>query len=176
MSSFKKQLTIQLAIAAGVILVLSVALSVFSGNIRAAIDELAALRSDLASRAASLESLAKLQTQYTRKAKAYSESLAQAVPKKEDLIGLSKDFQSLAGQARVDQSFGFTGETPASGGNLGFLSFQISATGELANLSRFLSSVENFRYLTKVESLGIAPDPANGQKLSIRGRIFFRGE
>lgn len=176
MVSFKKQLTIQLAIAFGVLIILAIGLSVFAGSIRTAIDSLASLRADLAFRASSLESLANLQTQYNRKAKVYSENLTKAVPKKEELIGLSKDFQSLASLSKVEQSFGFTSETPASGGGLGFLSFQSSASGDLSNLSKFLSSIENFRFLTKVESLAISPSEPSSQKLNIKGRIFFRGE
>lgn len=176
MGSFKKQLSIQLAIAGGVLVILAIGLSFFSGTIRTAIDNLSALRADIATRASSLESLARLQTQYNRKAKTYSENLTKAVPKKEDLIGLSKDFQTLANQAKVEQSFGFTGETPASGGGLGFLSFQIAASGDLASLSKFLASVENFRFLTKVENLSISPSESDNQKINIKGRIFFRGE
>jgi hypothetical protein len=176
MGSFKKQLSIQLAIAGGVLIILTIGLSFFSGTIRSAIDNLSALRADIAARALSLESLARLQTQYNRKAKTYSENLTKAVPKKEELIGLSKDFQTLANQTKVEQSFGFIGETPASGEGLGFLSFQVSASGDLTNLSKFLASVENFRFLTKVESLSISPSEPDSQKLSIRGRIFFRGE
>ena len=175
MGSFKKQLSIQLAIAGGVFLVLIIGLSFFSSSIKSAIEDLATLRTDLTARASSLEALARLQTQYTTKAKGYSEMLTKAVPKKEELIGLNKDFQNLAGQAKVEQSFGFTGETPASGGSLGFLSFQIAASGDLLSLSKFLASVENFRYLTKVEGLTISPDPS-GQKFGIKGRIFFRAD
>jgi hypothetical protein len=176
MGSFKKQLTIQLAIAFGALIILSIGLSVFASSIRATIVDLASLRSNLAFRASSLGSLARLQTQYNRKAKAYSENLTKAVPKKEELIGLSKDFQNLAGQARVEQSFGFTSETPGSSGGLGFLSFQSAASGDLLNLARFLSSIENFRFLTKVENLSISPTESNSQKINIKGRIFFRSE
>jgi|GEM_PF-1388275 len=176
MVSFKKQLTIQLSIALGVLIILSIGLSIFAGSIRTAIDDLASLRADLAFRASSLKSLANLQTQYNRKAKGYSENLTKAVPQKEELIGLSKDFQSLAGLAKVEQTFGFTSETPASGGGLGFLSFQSTASGDLLSLSKFLSSIENFRYLTKVESLNISPSEPSSQKLNIKGKIFFRGE
>jgi len=174
MTDFRKKLIVQVTIAVAVVGTLGAGLLFFGKNIRTNGAELQAARMALAERSASLEALALLQTQYTRKAKGYIAVLQGMVPQKEELINISKDFQFLATQSGVSQSFSFLDETPASGGALGSINVRIDVGGSIERIAQFVRGIENFKYVTKIDRVAINRNQNNTLTASIGAHIYFR--
>ncbi len=174
MTDFQKKLTAQGAVALVVLGTLTAGLIFFSGNISTYSDELKKARMSLADRSAALGELARLQTQYVKKAKGYLTELQGMVPREEDLINVSKDFQFLASQNGVTQTFSFLGENPAAPGSLGSINARIDVNGSMEKIARFIRGIEEFRYVTQVEKVAMNRDQAGGLSASVTFKIFFR--
>ena len=164
------------SISLAIIITLSVGLVLFAGNIKLYGNELSQSRENLTLQTVSLERLAQLQTQYNKKAKSYFGVLNNAIPKEEDLINLSRDFQVLATKANITNSFSFTGENPALGDSLGSINFRLDTSGNLDNLFAFAKNLENFRYLTRLDNFTIGRDQEKKSTMSVRGQVFFRSQ
>ncbi len=174
MTTFQKRLILHSSISAAIITILVIGLVLFGKNITSYGKELSDARQTLALQAVSLERLAGLQTQY-KVAEPYVKVLNNVIPKEEDLIDLSRDFQILATKANITHSFSFVGENPASAGSLGSINFRLDAAGKLDNLFSFVKSLEHFRYLTRLDSFTIGRDQEKNSMMTVRGQVFFRG-
>ncbi|MDO8557369.1 MAG: hypothetical protein Q7R98_02810 [Candidatus Jorgensenbacteria bacterium] len=173
MTAFQKKLTIQVSIAGVAIILLAIGIAVFASSIGTNGRDLITARSELASRSASLGELASLESQY-KKAKDYSLMINGAIPREADLFNISRDFQVLATQAGVNHTFAFTGENSVSGSGLGAVSFRLQADGDIQGIEIFVKSLEQFRYLTRLESFAVGRTKDGGNNVSIRGKIFFQ--
>lgn len=149
-------------------------LILFAKNISSYNIELSGSREKLALQTVSLEQLARLQTQYNKTAKRAFATLDNVIPKEENLINLSRDFQVIATKANVSHSFSFVGENPASAGSLGSVNFRLDVSGNLDNLFLFAKGLENFRYLTRLDSFTIGRDQEKNSTMTVRGQVFFR--
>ncbi len=174
MTTFKKKLVIQGSIAFLSIAVLSIGIAIFSGDIEQYGKNFIAAKEELAKRTNSLSMLANLQTQYNKKAKDYMLILEESIPMETNLFNISRDFQVLATQSGVEQTFAFTGESRPSGGTLGSVNFRLQAVGEAENLQLFIKNLEQFRYITRIESLSIGRTKDGLSTASVRGQIYFR--
>lgn len=174
MTTFKKKLVIQGSIAFLSIAVLLTGIVIFSGDIEQYGKNFVAAKEELAKRTNSLSVLASLQTQYNKKAKDYMLMLEESIPMEANLFNISRDFQVLATQSGVEQTFAFTGESRPSGETLGSVSFRLQAVGEMENLQLFIKNLEQFRYITRIESLSIGRTKDGLNTASIRGQIYFR--
>lgn len=173
MSSFQKRLAIQASVAFAAVILLLVGIFYFSGKIKERGGILVSAKSELASRSASLEELARLQSQY-KKAKDYLALLGSAIPRESDLFNISRDFQILATQAGISHTFAFTGESPAADGGLGAVNFRLQMEGDIYGIQTFVNSLEKFKYLTRLESFSVSKTKDGRNTASIRGQIFFR--
>ena len=173
MTLFQKRLLIHSSILFVVILILTIGLVLFSNNIELYSRELSVVRKTLASQSNSIERLADLNIQY-RKVENYFDMLRNFVPKEDDLISLSRDFQVLAKKANIEHSFSFIGQNAASANSLGSLNFNIDSSGNIGGLFSFAESLENFKYLTRIDSFKIGRNQENKSIMTIKGEVFFR--
>jgi hypothetical protein len=178
MNNFRKKLIVELSITFVVVGALIGGIAFFGINLSNYADEIVRLRSDLAGKSASLRSLSFLKADYG-KAKDDLNVLYSVVPQKDRLINLSKEFQFLVPQSnanqgsRMDYGFTFVEETAATDQNLGFIRFRLNLSGEFDRLIKFVQTLQNFRYLTAVDSLSINRENLQG-RMVVNGRVFFR--
>ncbi len=173
MTPAQKRITVQISIALGIVGVLVIGLIFFGFNVRNLTQKIVTAREELALRTVALQSLATLRADYTGKAEAYLNVLHNIIPQKDELIDLSKDFQTIASASGLEYGFTFLGENPASADTLGSVKFGLKLGGTLANLLEFLKNIQNFRYLVQVESVSIFREESL-MRMNLSGSVYFR--
>jgi len=125
-------------------------------------------------RSASIKLLSVLEDQYASKGERYSQILENAIPSKDALVDLQKEFQSLAAQENVGFGFTFLGETPAGQSNLGAVTYRLNVQGgSLDAIFRFMRRLASFRYLNGLNSVAINKPDANFQAV-LNGQAYYR--
>lgn len=173
MKTFRKKLVTELIISLVAVGVISIGLLFFGFNISKFAKKVVATRQELTERSASLQSLAILRSEYSSKGEPYLNVLYNIIPLKDELIDLSKDFQSLAAKERIDYGFTFIGEIPATSNNLGSVRFSLSLGGGLDRLINFIKNLQNFRYLVNLENISINKGELQ-MRMNVKGSVFFR--
>ncbi len=173
MKTFHKKLVTELTISLVAIGVISIGLLFFGFNISKFSKKVVTVRQELVERSASLQSLAVLRSEYSSKGEPYLNVLHNIIPLKDELIDLSKDFQSLAAKERIDYGFTFIGETPATSNSLGSVRFNLSLGGSLDKLISFIENLQNFRYLVNLENISINKGELQ-MGMNVKGSVFFR--
>lgn len=124
---------------------------------------------------ASIDRLAGLRKTYSEKAKPYLDVLYNVLPKKDELINLSRDFQTMAQAEALDFGFSFTSETPATEFEPAGVDFSLHLKGrDREGILRFLDRLRASRYSNKVTNASIMVDGLGNANASINGRVFFR--
>jgi len=173
MQAFKKKLFINIGIIAGVVIIFVVGILISGSSIRANSEKIVAARKEVSDWNMSVQSYSTVRSQYTGRAKEYSEILQRVIPEKDELINLKKDFQYLASSEKLDMSFSFLGEQNTNAPQLGLVGVSLTIQGNLETIGNFFKKLEGFRYLMGVESLTF--DNREGKSnASIRGRVYFR--
>lgn len=173
MQAFKKKLFLNIGITVGVVVIFTIGILIFGSNISADSEKIISTRKEVSDWTVSVQSYSAVRSQYTGKAKEYSEILEKVIPQKDELINLKKDFQYLASSEKLEMSFSFLGEQGTNAPQLGSVGVSLTIQGSMEMISSFLQKLENFRYLMGVESLTF--DNREGKSnASIRGRIFFK--
>ncbi|HXF44396.1 MAG TPA: type 4a pilus biogenesis protein PilO [Candidatus Paceibacterota bacterium] len=173
MNPSQKGIVIQISAALGIVCFLVLGVVLFGLNIKNSTAKIVTTREELALRTVSLQSLAALRADYTNKAKAYLNVLHNIVPKKDELIDLSKDFQAIASAGGLDYGFTFVGETAPSASELGSVKFNLKLGGDIMKLLTFLKDIQNFRYLVSVDSVLIFREES-AMKMNVTGSVYFR--
>ena len=173
MDQFKKKLVFEISVAFIIITTLFVGIFFFSGTISDYSEQIGALRKKNADHAKSIATLATLRSQYSSVVKQDLQILNNAVPIKDQLINLPKEFQLLASQYGLSSSFSFVGENPSSPASLGSIRFKLDVSGGFDQVIDFISSMQKFRYLSTYDSFSVTRSGTNGQ-LSTTGQIYFR--
>lgn len=173
MNSFRKRILIELAIAGILIIALAGGLLFFGTRISSLSADIALDREELARRSALVGGVAALKAVSHGKVEQYTNMLSNIVPRKDQLINLSRDLQSLATQSELEYSFSFSSETPPGGANLGAVAFRLTLRGELTRLFRFVETFRQFRYLAALDGFSVERK-AGGAEMVTQGRVFFR--
>lgn len=174
---FNKKLITELAVTFAVLLVLIGGIFVFAGKMRTYGDEIAALRKELSERSKSLNAVAALRSEYETKVRDNMHVLTDAVPQKDELINLTKEFQFLSAKSGLESSFTFMGESPATETSFGNISFKLSVGGDFEKLMNFVSELNSFHYLSSFDSLSIARSPQEDKStLTTLGKVYFRNQ
>lgn len=174
MDSFKKKLLLEIGIALGIIAVLAGGIFFFAGAISDYSDQIVSLRTRLANQASSLAALASLRADYNSVVKQDLQALNGAVPYKDQLINLTKEFQLLAAQNGLSSSFAFIGETPAAGGSFGTIRFKLEVSGDFNKLPDFVAQLQHFTYLSTFDSFSITRGTGSSGVLSTAGQVYYR--
>lgn len=173
MTPVQKRIAVQASIALGIVGVLVIGLVFFGFNISNITEKIVAAREELALRTTALQSLATLRADYTTKAQSYLGVLHNVVPHKDELIDLSKDFQTIASASELEYGFTFLGENMSTADSLGSVRFGLRLGGTLTNLLEFLDNLQNFRYLVQIESVSIFREESL-MRMNLSGNVYFR--
>jgi Tfp pilus assembly protein PilO len=173
MSEFKKKLFINIGITVGVVILFSIGIIVYGSGISTNSEKIVRMRTDSSNLNTLIQSYSSVRSQYTGKAKEYSETIEKLIPQKDELINLRKDFQYLASSEKLEMSFSFLGEQSTAAPQLGSIGISLGVQGDLGTISSFLKKLEDFRYLMGVENL-VFDNREGKSSASIRGRVFFR--
>lgn len=175
--TFRKNLLKQLSIAVLILAVLFGGLYFIKNHIKESVAQVMSSRQELKNRTATINTLSKLRSQYRDKGKAYLNVLSNIIPAKDKLINVSQDFQSIAQSSDLGFGFSFAGEkTPEDDSELGYIEFRLNVTGEtMDEISEFISNIENFQYLTVVDSVNIRRNKDKNQiELTLQGKVYFQ--
>jgi len=173
MSDFPKRITVKIAIAAGIILVLAGGITFFGNRIAAATGQIISARADLANWNTSLQSYVGIKSQYAGQAGTDITILNNVLPTEDQLIDLRKDFQFFAGSSNVTVDFSFTGERSTASPQIGALGISLNLTGDFNSLLQFIQKLKNFHYLISIDGVTFS-EQENTMAASVRGEVFFR--
>ncbi len=173
MQEFKKKLFTNIGTTAGIVVIFIIGILVCGSRISANSEKIVTARKEVSDWNASVQSYSAVRSQYTGKAKEYSEILQEIIPEKDELINLRKDFQYLASSEKLEMSFSFLGEQSTNAPQLGSVGIGLTIQGSLETVGSFLKKLEEFRYLMGVESLTF-DNREEKSNVSIRGRVYFR--
>ncbi len=146
----------------------------FSSKVEDLSGDIASARKGLFDRTTRLDTFAALRAEYNGRVKGDLNTLYAIVPEKDQLINLSKDFQTLAAQARLTSSFAFVGEVPPSDGKLGAVGFRINLHGALEDFFTFVEKFEKFHYLSLISSFAITRGGERAGDMLAQGNVYFR--
>lgn len=172
---FKKKLGIELGITLVLVAGLVAGILFFASRLSASAEEIRGVRAELALRSKSLNAVAALRSEYDMKAKDRLIKLLSLVPVKDQLINLTKEFQILSSKDNLQSTFTFVGETPATDVGLGKVSFRLSTEGDFETLTKFITTLQNFHYLSSFDSFSLLRGTENSV-LGTHGSIFFRNQ
>ncbi len=169
----RRRIAMQIGISLAIIAALVSGILFFGFHINKFSKKIATTRQELAERSIALRSLAVLRSEFTNKGQSYLNVLHNIVPKKDELIDLSKDIQAIAAAGNLEYGFNFLSETPAGATTLGSVRFDLSLGGDLNNLIDFIKNLQNFRYLINLENISLSREEL-AMKMEVRGNVFFR--
>ncbi len=111
-------------------------------------------------------------------AQQYKDRLQLLVPKKDDIVLLSKELQARAQKDRVSIVFSFNAESEAKlpQGDIGSIGFTATIEGAVQDILSFLHEIEESYYALQVQTFDLTTGITNNASLSrffITGKVFF---
>ncbi len=174
MTSFKKELLLNILVGVILAIIFAVSLFYFSQDIIYYSNQVREVRKALLQRAVDLSSLAFIKNQYDQKGKFYLTILKNLIPSRDQLLlDLSKEIQAIASGA---ESFGvsFLEEKPAENNRLGVVVLGINLKMNLEDFKKFLENVGKFRYILVIDNFSLNKEAEDRYQISMRARTFFR--
>lgn len=170
MSKLTKKFLIDLSIALALLLVLGTGVAFFSINLARSAEKLSESKKELETRSGAIQKFAELQKVEKQFGNSYLNVLYNYIPQKDELINFGREMQTLADSEGLEFGFSFLGEEPASNEMLGSVRFSVQIGGKSqVPILNFIKKLQNFRFLTKLENIGITNTEA-----IIKGQVFFR--
>ena len=171
--NFYPKLIIELLIFIAVIVVLGGGVIFFGSQISKYSEEIVSLRKTLNERSFTLTSFARLEMD-NKKAANYSNIIFNIIPKQDQLINLSQDFQSLAAQNNLEYAFLVAKENEKNEGAVfDSISFQLNVGGDFDKIIKFMQATESFRYLSSFDGFNFSRSDSK-IKLTTKGKVFFK--
>jgi hypothetical protein len=170
---FRAKLIVESAITAIVVVALSAGVLFFGGSIERSVTRIGDQRMELLGRWTSLKALAGLLSDYNDKAKGYLAVMEQMLPAQSQVFNLNKEFQALSVRGGVQSTFTFVEEKPAEEGMLGSIRYQLNVVGDTDALSRFLVSVEHFKYVSAVDNVRYERGTPKSTMV-VQGKVFYK--
>ncbi|MBI2593001.1 MAG: hypothetical protein HYW37_02550 [Candidatus Colwellbacteria bacterium] len=171
MEDFKKQLLLNTGVTAGVLLVI-IGLVVYLGkDIRDKGEIVFLNHSELTAQLQAVKDLAKLR-EAAKTAGPSRQLLDKALPKRDGLFGLPKEFERMAADKKVGFSFRFGQEGKPDPAQPSKIAFEMTAQGAYNDLLEFVKSVESSPYYINIAKLDVT---RTGEKFNaaIGGEIYF---
>lgn len=167
----KRQLTILIGAGAVEILILAAALFLIGWDINKRVGEINELRNNMNLRFSTTENLSNLRDDM-EKFKPYIPLLNSFLPNKDRLINLSREFNIVAFQNKVNFSSSFAGEGFVSKTDLNWIGLNMNIDGNIDDIINFIKAIENSRYSVKLSSLDIGQKD-NQFKSQLNGKVFY---
>jgi len=170
--NFKKKFLLCLGTSLLIVFVFGVTLIFLGRDINKHISNISKFRQDIAIHNQKSDSLVSLKTD-SEKANRYMDILGNIVPNDEGLIFLEREVNKLAKDDSVDLNFKFSEELKGAEGQVGGITFSMTARSSFPNTVKFLSDFENMRYFFELNRFGITRE-GEVFKLSSEGKAFAR--
>lgn len=173
LNAFQKKLLLESSIALAMVVILLGGVWYFGNTIKDISDSISTMRQELASRSHALNSLAALRSEYRTRAARNLNTMYAYVPTEEQLINLRQEFLVLTAKSNLGLSYTFISESPASAANFGSYNFRLDVTGDYDRLTSFVTTLQNFRYLSNFQGYAISR-AGDKSTLSVKGTVYFR--
>ena len=176
MNQLTKKFLTELAVSGIIIIALSVGMLFFGSNIKKFSAKLENSKGELNSRGRAVGRLAELRRSKEEVETPYLTILYNLIPKKDELINISKEIQSLADAEQLTFGFSFTGETQGDENGLGSVRFFINEKGSSKEkVLGFIEALKNFQRLLTLEEISWSESREKTQA-TVKGSVFFRAE
>lgn len=169
----KSRLTINIAVALGILTVLLFALFLVSRDVQTQASSIKSVKSDLKTRIQQLNDLAKLREE-ARTAEPNLAKLEAAVPDKDELFSTRRELEQLAGRNNLTVSFSFGSEGQKENG-LGNVNFELKLQGGDFSIRSFVDEVESSYPFVKINALDMVRQE-NDFSATLKGNILFNEE
>jgi len=160
-----------IALAGGIILTLLILIFLLGNNISGRTVGIKNKNRDLAARLHAIESLSSLKTD-AEKTAALRGALENLLPAKDQLIKFSKTLENYAKNNKMDFGFAFESEIPGAENTPGINNFILTSGGDYSNFLRFLNSIEQSKYLVKINYLELTEKENSKYGILIKGKVF----
>ena len=170
--NFKKQLTINLIIAAGILAVLLIIFIWLRFDISRRAETIKESRKELAFRFSAIEKAATLKKDRETAAE-QKIILEELLPEPERLINFSKEVTNLAKKNNMNLDFSYGQEISADKDEPGYISFIITANATFPNWLNFIKAMETMPYFISLESFNLVADEDEYRSI-INGKVFSR--
>lgn len=130
-------------------------------------------RQELFSRAAAIDSLANLKSDF-EKAKPYIAVLDRILPAKEDLISFSRDIVEIGRKSQASVGFAFGQEVEGTADQPGIINFNLSVDTSLNNLVVFLKNIKASSYIVSFPALDLSRREGEQFIATLAGRVYSR--
>lgn len=174
MDPFKKKLLVESGITVAILTTLLFGIMFLGGTITEYGSQIVTLRNQFVARSGSLSALASLRSQYSSVVAKDLQIMSNAVPIKDQLINLTKEFQLVSSQSGLSSSFAFLSESPANGASFGTIRFKLDVSGNFEKLIAFVDVLQNFKYLSTFDNYSITRTTGGNGQLTTNGQIYFR--
>jgi hypothetical protein len=171
--SLNRRLFIQLAIAVGSVLVLSLAVLFLNSHINSQVENMASQKRDIALRNRTVELLAGGNSDLKR-AEPLLARLQSVLPAKDTLLAFSRDIKTFGKQFGVTVGFSFGVEKAGTESEPGTVNFSLSASGEYDDLMAFLDFLENHPYFIRFDGISLGYQKETQYTISTSGVIYTK--
>lgn len=177
MSEFKKNILRSGGIIGIIIVLFAIFFLLFRANILHQLDVIKELAERRNTYSHSSQGLAVLIKDWDV-AQQYKDRLQLLVPKKDDIVLLSKELQARAQKDRVSIVFSFNAEseTKLPQGDIGSIGFTATIEGAIKDILLFLNEIEESYYALQIQTFDLSTGITNNASLSrffITGKVFF---
>ncbi len=156
LAGFKKKLLIQISIALGVLVLLSIFIILLNIDINKQAEEIEQIKMQLALRARTIELLTSSKSD-VEKANMLLGRMQQMIPTEAELIALPREMQRIGKTYAVDTDFRFIGsQQDGTDQQLGSMKFTISIIGAYDDILSFLEYIEGHRYIMPFEFVDLS--------------------
>lgn len=168
--SAKSRLKINIAVALGILMVLSFALFLVSRDAQTEASNIRTTKSDLKTRIQQLNDLARLREE-AKTARPNLAKLEAAIPNKDELFSVRRDLEQLAGKNNLAANFTFGGEGQKENG-LGIINFELKLQGGDFSIRSFVDEIESSYPFVRVATLDMVRQENNFSAI-MKGQILF---
>lgn len=167
---FKKRLLILIGVPSAISLFLIIGIFYLTSDISKLSDQIYKLRKDINFGLQAADSLPVLRQDYEQ-TKIYLSEIGSILPNKNELLGFSKDLNTMAKQNQINLNLNIGQESPRNAKKPVEIDLSVAGQGTFENLLSFLKTVENSRYFIKFNNFDFQQD---GQKssLNLSGKII----
>lgn len=166
----KSRLTINIAVASGILIILLFTLFLVSRDVQTQATSIRTAKSDLKTRTQQLSDLARLREE-AGTARPNLVKLEAAIPNRDKLFSVRRELEQLAGKNNLAINFSFGGESQKKN-NLGGINFDLKLRGGDFNIRSFVSEVESSYPFVKITTLDMVRQE-NDFSAALKGQILF---
>lgn len=171
MEDFKKRLTLNIGLTTSILLVIIGLVVLLGKDIRDKGEIIFLSHSELTAKLQAVRDLAKLR-EVAKTVVPARQFLDKALPKRDGLFGLPREFERMAADKKVGFSFKFGQESRPDSTQPNKIAFEMTAQGTYNDLLEFVRSVEQSPYYINIAKLDVT---RTGEKFNatIGGEIYF---